>query len=333
MTTLSEPKPKKTRKQLMEEAFQKATLGIAADLPTLMYGSGGGVGPLDSVTNGNANSIDSTNEDDTASALALASSDTRQLVAALTAQYIQRLVDAALDARDMFLSGDKSGHSRYDDRNRLPPPPLESLYRPRSTNTKQQNDASSPGGILTARKRRLEVVSSGNWDDPLPTPKIRGRTDPATGSNPDHVDDKEDWVGVVGVDLWHNSRARSVYVQGLTAQQFIFPLCHDAYVYGRIREVQATKVSVLEPVLHDSTIWDTVRAEGQLQHEEAVRKRRQLRHNKKKSNKPTKQRKTSDDEDEGDGDESNQSDTEDEEQVSGWPGLEKLLPANRNFMV
>jgi hypothetical protein len=145
-------------------------------------------------------------------------------------------------------------------------------------------------------------------------------------------DNKDAWVGVVGVDVWHNARARSVYVRGLTAQQFIFPLCHDAYVYGRIREVQATKLSVLEPVLHDTTIWDTVRAEGQLQHEEVVRKRRQMRRKKKQNKKSAKQRKTSDDEEEEDGEESNQSDSE-EEDVAIWPGLDKLLPANRDYMI
>jgi Protein of unknown function (DUF1168) len=338
MATLVEPKAApKTQKQFMDEAFVEATRGIASDLPMLIYGAGGGiVDPL--YESGFGYTAENRGNDDVDPNLAaLASSDTRQLVATLTAQYIQRLVDAALDARDMLLSGDKS--VKHDTRHWLPPPPLESLHRPRST--VQTDSTVVPVGKPTPRKRRVEVIS--NWDDPLPQPKIRGRTGPAAGSNPPRGEgsssstlggrngnDNEDWTGLVGVDVWHNARARSVYARGLTAQQFIFPLCHDAYVYGRIREVQATKLSVLEPVLHDTTIWDTVRAEGQLQHEEAVRKRRQLRKKKKQSKKSAKPQKTSDDEDDEDADESNQSDSE-EEEVAGWPGLDKLLPANREF--
>jgi hypothetical protein len=340
MTTSSKPNvAPKTRKQFLDEAFAVAVRGIAADLPMLIYGAGGGsVDPL--LESGFDNTVENKGSDDGDMNLAaLASSDSRQLVATLTAQYIQRLVDAALDARDMLLSGDKS--VKHDTRHWLPPPQLESLHLPRAA--VQWGDAVSPVGRPTARKRRMD--GTGIWDDPLPPPKIRGRTNPAAGSNPPRVEDpsttslgdrngidKDNWTGLVGVDVWHSARARSVYARGLTAQQFIFPLCHDAYVYGRIREVQATKLSVLEPVLHDSTIWDVVRADGQLQHEEAVRKRRQLRKKKKQNKKSTKQRNTSDDEEEEDADESNQSDSE-EEDVAGWPGLDKLLPANREFKI
>jgi hypothetical protein len=243
------------------------------------------------------------------------------LVAALTAQYIHRLVDAALDAREMLLFGDQK---HYDDvRQLLPPPQLSSLHQPRST--RSVDDASS---AQVSRKRGAVEVS--NWDEPLPRPKIRGRAESSISTSVEHSDRRngndDQWVGVVGVDLWQNSRARAAYVQhrGISAQQFIFPLCHDSYVYGRIREIQATKVSVVDPILRDPIIWDIVRTEGQLQHQESVRNRRQVRQ-KSKQNKKSVQRQRNSDDDE---DDQNESDSEEEEYAT-WPGLEKLLPANR----
>lgn len=273
-------KPKWTPKQALNEAFETATRALAADMPLLVHGSGGGEGNF----------------------------ETQRLVAALTAQYCRRLVEAALDARDNMLV-----HSSGSDI-LLPPPPFQRSRKP-----------ALPSDI--SRKRAAEEF----WDDPLPAPKIRGQQ---SGAHDEELDD-DHWVGLAGVDLYEHSRARAAYVRGISSQQFIFPVCHDTYVYGRIREVQAAKLTVTDPLLHDVALLDMVRTEGGLQHHEALLRRRQLRTTKTKTKKNGDKsdnittENTSDPEDDEDAEEA---DAVDDEEGPAWPGLASLLPGNRGIV-
>lgn len=270
------PANKKTPKEAMEEAFATATRALASDMPVLMHGSGGGEGNW----------------------------ETQKLVATLTVQYCQRLVEAAIDARDMLLSDNH--------RDLLPPPPLPRSRKPAlPSNTK--------------RKRASEEF----WDDPLPEPKIRGQ---GSAVPKDETETEDKWVGVAGVDLWEKSRARAAYVSGISSQQFMFPVCHDTYVYGRIREVQAAKLTVTEPLLHDVTVIDMLRTEGHLQHQEDLQKRLRLR---KSNNTKIKHDKVDNNKDSGsisdpeEEDVADESEADEEEEGPTWPGLQDLLPAHR----
>ena len=300
-------KKEKNQKERMDEAFAAMIRGLAVDIPVLLYGSlGGSLHPSSS-------NIDEQKFDPELTANA--ARDTNHLIATLTAQYIHRLVDAALDVRDMQLFGDTEHDNNLHQQ--LPPPPLESLYQ---TRTSQKVDDAETKSFQ--RKRSYKSVNS--WDNPLPKPKIRGRSQSKTARNEQVQKSPVDpWMGVVGLDMWQNSGARAIYTQhrSITAQHFVFPLCHDSYVYGRIREMQASKVNIIEPILRDTTVWDVIRTEGQLQREES---RRQIKRKKKQKVK-AKPATNSDEDSDEDAEESDP----DEDDTPTWPGLDLLLPANR----
>jgi hypothetical protein len=270
----------------LTDAFRKVVDSISRDMPLLMHGSGD-VPP------------------------AQVNPATVDLISALTAQYVGRLVDAAIDSHDMLrdVSHDQPVvPPRIFARSRKPPapppPPVSSSKRPRA--------------------------SDDCWDEPLPEPKIRGKN-----SNTDNQDKKsddddndevhvDDWVGAAGVDLWEESRARTAYVSGnaaLSTQSFIFPICHDVYAYGRVTEVQAVSRAVA-PLLLDPVLMEMVRTEGKVHHAAVAQKRK-----KKKAAAGN----TSDPED--DDDENAVDDDDDdrnviEEEGPAWPGLESLLPVH-----
>lgn len=288
-------------KRVLEDAFESATNAFAQDMPMLMHGSGG----------------DEINP------------SAQKLVAALTVQYCQRLVESAIDAWDM-----QQPNHEMD----VPPPPPPLSQRSRKPRVPPLHTS------LTATKHgeKRKHVTDDFWDLPLPKPKIRGQEtpqiDPDTGSH----EQADNWVGLAGVDMWEHSRARAAHVMGISTQHFIFPICHDTYVYGRIREIQAALLSTTEPLMYDATVIDAVRTDGQLQtqHRQAsLQKRRRL---KKKINKTNKRKDglggsldkhgsgiTSDPEDEDEPD-----DEEAEEDVDGatWPGLASVLPAHRDVV-
>jgi hypothetical protein len=238
----------------------------------------------------------------------------QRLVAALTVSYCQELVEAALDAWDM----------QQPPSDEFPPPPPPPFQR--SSQPTQKSAPLSSGS--TTGKRKADTL----WDDPLPTPRIRGQA-----QSDESLEGKEvSWVGAAGIDLWEHTRARAAYVRGISAQQFVFPICHDTYVYGRIREMQAAMGNLTDPLLHDATVMDAVRAEGEWQHEQlAVQKRRRQRKTTKpKPKKDDMDKKengnTSDPEDDDDPDEEEVDDTE--ELGASWPCIENLLPAHRSVL-
>jgi hypothetical protein len=202
-----------------------------------------------------------------------------------------------------------------------------------TTGTKPSTAVNKPNfGEKKKRKRR----SVDYWDEPLPEPKIKNKaSSEQTPSEPDGIVFKGvpigDWVGVAGVDFFEDSRIRNAHVSlpaAVGAQNFIFPVCHDKHLYGKILEMQATRRS-MEPVLTDSVVMDVIRAETNLQGPlGASRKHRKRELKQKKSVGDASGAQESDD------DEADASDSEDEYSSSRrpvWPGLEELLPMHTSL--
>ena len=75
----------------------------------------------------------------------------------------------------------------------------------------------------------------------------------------------EEWVGVAGVDFFSNSRARKAFDStpgNIHTQCFIFPICHDAALYGRVMEIQAARRNIA-PILLDPVILNCIEEERQ----------------------------------------------------------------------
>jgi hypothetical protein len=257
---------------------------IAPDMPLLMHGSGD-VAPSD------------------------VNPDTTALLAELTAQYISHLVDAAVDAHDLLTDG--AGGV-------LPPPP----------------PASSSGS--SSKRKRADF-----WDAPLPEPKIRSqpsgtntkstfptlerdknsllfggdvRETARSTSRKASLEDADQNSLLIGVDFWDTARSRKAHVatpSAIGTQCFIFPICHDAGLYGRVMEVQAARRSIA-PVLIDSVILDMVETEGGHLLQYATRKRPALAANDSEN--------TDDEEDE---------DNNEEELLPTWPGIDSILPIHK----
>ena len=200
--------------------------------------------------------------------------------------------------------------------------------------------------ILKKRSRRPDVDY---WDEPMPEPNIVKKaktedgvvlsagTHPAsssgskTGRSAFEDDDEkprppvhhsltsvDEWVGAAGVDLWEQSRSRAAYVRmpdAVGVQCFIFPICHDGFLYGKVMQVQASRRAIA-PVLVDSVLLDLVRTEGALARKHAPRRKKI----------------TSTKKDGGDADVEDEPDQEDDElsqdDDAAWPGLEYLLPVH-----
>lgn len=70
--------------------------------------------------------------------------------------------------------------------------------------------------------------------------------------------------GFAPVDLHANERSRKYYVAAPTvmdARSFIFPICHDAVLYQRIKEVQANRRAIHKDVV-DNALLEVMREEG-----------------------------------------------------------------------
>ncbi|KAL7470257.1 hypothetical protein ACHAXS_010502 [Conticribra weissflogii] len=86
----------------------------------------------------------------------------------------------------------------------------------------------------------------------------------------DDGDEEEDvlvsqWQGVLPVDLHSTQRTRKYYVAAPTAmdaRSFIFPICHDALLYQRVKEVQASRRSIEREVVENQCWMEVLREEG-----------------------------------------------------------------------
>ena len=275
-----------------KESFDKALEAISHDMPLLMHGSGD-VQPSD------------------------VHPDSVKLLSELTVNYISNLVSAAIDAQEILCDGAV----------RLPPPPLPRNRGPRIpsppeetpktvTGGKQQQQQNTKADLAKKRQKRQRTACD-FWDEPLPEPKIKG----VTPSQPTKFIPKfegvpiDEWCGVAGVDFWENSRSRKAHVAepaAITTQCFIFPICHDVGLYGKVLEVQKSRRKIAE-VMVDEVLMDMVKAEGA--------SLRPLTSGSRKRDKPNGLN----------GDDDNvEPDERDSEPKDGpiWPGLEYLLPVH-----
>jgi hypothetical protein len=215
-----------------------------------------------------------------------------------------------------------------------------------NSNKNNSTDINSVSGTNmdpNLRGRRQRDVDY--WDEPLPEPKIKNKPPPSP-SEEERRRQKEglpqekvidgvkisDWVGVAGIDFFADSRARRAHVAmpaAIGTQSFLFPVCHDAALYGKILDIQSARRS-LEPLLANATIRDVVRNEsGSLR-----KRRRETNKRKPKSNSGGDGGGTEagaasgEDDDEVEDDEREATDSEDDEMGAAWPGLEELLPVH-----
>lgn len=299
-----------------QRAFSEAVRALSRDMPILMHGSGD-VLP------------DQVNP------------DTVQLMCELTVQYMSNLVDAAVDAQQL-LAGSQATVPPPPPYPKKRKPPLPSAPEPPKKDGDEKNKITEP--LLEKKPIRPDVEY---WDEPLPEPKIVKR--PRTSLDPRERDVRasafhsprahqqsafakeagkeqredqqvhiDEWVGVAGVDFWEQSRSRAAHVRmpfAIGVQCFIFPICHDGYLYGKAMQVQASRRAIA-PILTDQVLMDYVRTEGGLVRKHAPRRKK---NEKKKTNGDA----GVEDEPEDDVEE------EDEDESAQWPGLESLLPVHR----
>lgn len=216
--------------------------------------------------------------------------ETAKLVAELTVQYISDLVNAAVDAHDVLTDG-AGGF--------LPPPPFP--------NKRKMPPRSSTDALANKRQRKTQEY----WDEPLREPKIRSET--FEESNDTKTINSDEWVGLAGVDFFEDARSRRVHVSApstIGIQSFIFPVCHDAALYGRVMEIQAARRNIA-PVLMDTVWLETMAAEGG---------RLRSSNKNKRSATPANDTENVEEEDE---------ENAEEEILPMWPGLESLLPIHR----
>ena len=270
---------KRTRSAAAKDAFEEVVTALSQDMPLIMYGSG-----------------DPSPE--------AANPESVRLLSELTTNYIGNLVEAALDAHAILNDGPQA----------LPPQPF-------AIREQQAKKIPTPHTQVIKGKKRRRVTDD-FFDEPLKEPKIRNnKTSPSKPtteeeSNNKQTDEKErleqqkvdEWVGVSGVDFWEMSRARKTYVSTPTsigASSFIFPICHDAGLYGRVLEVQRMTRRSIAPILADPLINFVVREEG------GLRKR--------------------DTNASGAGEDADPEDSNSEEEEgngAAWPGLDSILPVH-----
>ncbi|KAL7456470.1 hypothetical protein ACHAWC_007974 [Mediolabrus comicus] len=73
------------------------------------------------------------------------------------------------------------------------------------------------------------------------------------------------FVGTLPIDLHANQRTRDYYVSAPTAmdvRSFIFPICHDAVLYQRVKEMQANRRAIGRDMM-DHVLLQAVQEEGE----------------------------------------------------------------------
>lgn len=199
---------------------------------------------------------------------------------------------------------------------------------------KATGTAAKPAGAVNkpnfGEKKKRKRRDVDYWDEPLPEPKIKNKSSLKSSTEVDSIMFKGvpigDWVGVAGVDFFEDSRIRDAHISApaaVGAQNFIFPVCHDKHLYGKILEMQASRRS-MGPILNDSVVMDMIRAEAQGPFG-ALRKRREREEKQKKTGGDVTQ--------ESEEEEPETTDMEDEfSRKAIWPGLDELLPMHNSSL-
>lgn len=181
------------------------------------------------------------------------SPESTAVLSTLIEQYISSLVSAAMDAHDVFTDGEVVGGGAA-----LNIPSF--LDKRESVNKK---DRTGPG-----KKRKIDY-----WDEPLTNsdddissdddaPLSASRRRSSLNSN-SSVNETPTSGTAALLDI-HTSRTRKYYVTAPTAmdvRSFIFPICHDAVLYQRIKELQSNRRQIRRD-LTERTLIQMVREEG-----------------------------------------------------------------------
>ncbi len=267
-TTINKGSKSKTAETTSSRTASSLAHALLPDLPLLMHGSGD-VLP----EHVNPKSV--------------------AVLAQLTERYIASLVSAALDAHDIFTDGEVVGGGAC-----LGIPPFASAAVASAADNDSEDDGNynakeeSEEPIKKRKRSDKEKISRkfkqrkvDYWDQPLPA--AGGEDDSSNeidstmdsdSSDDDGSDDASQlsslrggerrknsgFIGTVPIDLHANQRTRDYYVSAPTAmdtRSFIFPICHDAVLYQRIKEMQANRRAISRDMM-DHVLLQAVEEEG-----------------------------------------------------------------------
>jgi hypothetical protein len=213
----------------------------------------------------------------------------------LTERYVASLVSAAMDAHDIFTDGEVVGGGAC-----LGIPPFASSAGA-TTAAAADSDSEDDNNYYNAKEESEEVIRKRKrsekdkiskkfkqrkidyWDQPLPAAEedsaneFDSSINDSDSSDDDSDDDasqlsslrggerrKSGFIGTVPIDLHANQRTRDYYVSAPTAmdaRSFIFPICHDAVLYQRIKEMQANRRAISRDMM-DHVVLQAIQEEG-----------------------------------------------------------------------
>ena len=214
------------------------------------------------------------------------------VLAQLTEQYIGSLVSAALDAHDIFTDGEIVGGGAC-----LGIPPFAAASNSYYSDGEEEDiihNTKVDDTEETIRKRKraekgkiskkFKQRKIDYWDQPLPEVSRGGGGDEdSSSSDSDSSDEGSDvetsdlstlqggdrrkksgFIGAVPVDLYAHQRTRDYYVSAPTVmdvRSFIFPICHDADLYQRVKEMQKNRRAICRDMM-DHTLLEAIQEEG-----------------------------------------------------------------------
>ena len=241
-------KPPATRQETSRETRQETTLAqdILMDLPLLMHGSG-----------------DARPEDVDPESVAV--------LAGCVERYVRSLVSAALDSLDARTDGQVVGGGGC-----LGVPPYrgggesgvpsgrgaattEPADEPRRKKRKVDYWDLPPGS-----NRDVGEAFDEGEDSPLLKYRLASTSAGAASRHPPVPVEDQPLLGFAPVDLHEDERTRGHYMtpsSALSARDFIFPICHDAELYERVKEVQASRRMMARDLV-DESLLDIIRSEG-----------------------------------------------------------------------
>lgn len=133
----------------------------------------------------------------------------------------------------------------------------------------EDNDGDSTNDLDSCNDSDISEDDSDD-DAPLSSPLRRGNSSASASSfvNTESTNyllqQQQHTGGFAPVDLHANERTRNYYVAAPTvmdARSFIFPICHDAVLYQRIKEVQASRRSIGRDLV-DGALMEVMKEEG-----------------------------------------------------------------------
>jgi hypothetical protein len=338
-----------SRQACLDAAFHEAVKSISKDMTSILHGSG-----------------DVSPSDVNAETVHMLSSLTVQYASRLVDAALDSY-SMFLNNPETIIVPPPSLLSRKQHRTPAIPQPFERpnqqpavILQPASspsstTGASSGSNASKAAEEFPKRKPPKRRLREEYWDEGLPEPKIRSKaaktadaeaaaTTAASLSRKrgvamdDENDDKivdalvpmDEWVGTMGVNLYERS-VRKAHLQAFPAintSHFVFPICHDVYAYGRVRDVQAAKRKLM-PILQDATITQVIREEGK-------RKHRKKTADGKGNNSKSSSARLEDDPDDEDDDDDDEDDADDEttniaKDLPMWPDMEFILPIHRSL--